>query len=214
MNGRPSHEHYKIEAITHPPPKTNYIWLLTPGRVFGTLVIFCVTLCISCNFYQVYWDSGGCSSSNNNDNPDGRPLHVVLDIVSISSKLEVILRKRWQHLTEDQQQRINNFIHNVNVDGTKEILKTLGLKKEQLDMSLVEMLNEVERFQKDKLAMNDFILRKKFHLIDDDMKIVQADGIIDILHLQPQDLGVDQIVIDDIQRRSHRIMMEYNISRR
>ena len=63
-------------------------------------------------------------------------LAVVLDIVSISSKLEVILRKRWQHLTEDQQQRINNFIHNVNVDGTKEILKTLGLKKEQLDMSL------------------------------------------------------------------------------
>ena len=39
-------------------------------------------------------------------------------------------------------------------------------------------------------------------------------GIIDILHLQPQDLGVDQIVIDDIQRRSHRIMMEYNIYRR
>ena len=93
MNGRPSHEHYKIEAITHPSSKTkyerkemllkrlklcinfSYIWLLTPGRVFGTLVIFCVTLCISCNFYQVYWDSGGCSSSNNNDNPDGRPLH-------------------------------------------------------------------------------------------------------------------------------------------
>ena len=45
-------------------------------------------------------------------------------------------------------------------------------------------------------------------------QIVQADGIIDILHLQPEDLGVDQIIFDDIQRRSHKIMIEYNISRR
>ena len=33
---------------------------LTPGRVFVSLVIFCVVLCTSCNFYQVYWDSA-CS---------------------------------------------------------------------------------------------------------------------------------------------------------
>ena len=37
---------------------------LSPGRVFVSLVIFCVVLCTSCNFYQVYWDSV-CSNSNN-----------------------------------------------------------------------------------------------------------------------------------------------------
>jgi len=120
-------------------------------------------------------------------------------------------------LTEDQQKRIDKFIYNVNLDGSKEMLKTLGVEDEQLEtgMSLAEMLNQVERLKNDKLgSKTDFYMRKKFFLIDDDMKIVQADGIIDILHLQPEDLGVDQIVLDDIQRRSHKIMIEYNISRR
>ena len=47
---------------------TYFSCCLTPGRVFASLVMFCVILCTCCNFYQVYWDSV-CSNSNNNPVP-------------------------------------------------------------------------------------------------------------------------------------------------
>ena len=96
-------------------------------------------------------------------------------------------------MTEDQQKRIDKFIYNVNLDGSKEMLKTLGVEDEQLEtgMSLgrtmtvfihedncnqiyfvAEMLNQVERLNNDKLgSKTDFYMRKKFFLIDDDMKV-------------------------------------------
>ena len=42
-------------------------------------------------------------------------------------------------------------------------------------------------------------------------KIVQAAGIIHILRLKPGDVGVEKIIFEEIQWRSQKIMLEYNI---
>ena len=42
-------------------------------------------------------------------------------------------------------------------------------------------------------------------------EIVQAAGIIHILRLKPGDVGFKKIVFEEIQWRSQKIMLEYNI---
>jgi len=187
-----------------------------PTGIFLSLCTFCVLLCITCNFYKAFED---CEARESGNVMDVSKVYVLLDIDRISLKIDALMIKRIEsgRISEEESERITRFLYNLEIRKTRAQLKIYGGEADDVtandhDLTLEELRQQVASQSKvvgTRLAVKD---RQMLEIIEDEFKIVKADGIIELLHLQPQDIGCDWMIFRELKWRSHRILLDFNLN--